>query len=138
MSSGGLDSHRSAASRAVAVAAPRPRRPHMLRPLRLEFEPAQAGAARPASAEPPGPGSAAPAPPGAARRRARSCSGSPSDWMDQVEAQLSSRGRGRGTLSSIGGGRSSGSAAAAATGGEPAELVPPAFVCLGRLGGRWE
>ncbi|GBF91715.1 hypothetical protein Rsub_04019 [Raphidocelis subcapitata] len=142
-----------AAADGGAAAGP-PRRARALRPLRLDFDSldpqvaaltpgnaaaAAATAAAAAAAAGQGGGQGG-APTTGAAGAPRSCSASPSEWMDTLERRLGTRGGraggGRGG-SSGGGGPPRAAAAGAGGGGEGAagdgedEIVPPAFVCLG-------
>lgn len=115
--------------------APTPRRPGMLRPLRLSFSTLEAPAAPLTDPHRAAAFSTTPAAAAASLRLPprSSSTTSPAEWIDRVEAQLSTQGRGRsrsGAGDCFGGG--GGGAGAAAT---AEELVPPAFVLLGRMGG---
>lgn len=95
-------------------AAKLPRRSRALPPLRLDLDGAQTPRPAPGAALTP--------------QSAHSSGISATEWMDRMEAQLSSRGRRLATPP-------------AAMRDETAEgqhmLVPPAFVCLGLLGGSY-
>ncbi|KAI8473295.1 MAG: hypothetical protein J3K34DRAFT_500727, partial [Monoraphidium minutum] len=106
--------HGTAAAAAAGAARPSPgaaARRIALRPLRLDLAALDAAA-----------------PPGlaAAGEEAPATPTTPAEWMDKIEAQLSSRS-----------GRRSSPAAPRAAGGAPAPevLLPPAFVCLGLISG---
>jgi len=115
--------------------APTPRRPGMLRPLRLSFSTLEAPAAPLTDPHRAAVFSTTPAAAAAFLRLPprSSTTTSPAEWIDRVEAQLSTRGRARsrsGAGDCFGGGGGGADAAAAVE-----ELVPPAFVLLGRMGG---
>lgn len=114
-------------------------RRHRLTPLRLDFNSLQPPQPQPRPVSERGDATAAPA---AAASTHTTPPLTPSEWIDYMEAQLSSRGRRQpaAALSSIGGDSSSGHNGAGGSGidaalpaGEQSELVPPAFVLLGQL-----
>jgi hypothetical protein len=131
--------------------APTPRRHGMLRPLRLDFcnlDPAPLTDPHPSAPPSIGAGLFAGglSGPPALPPRSGSAGTSPADWINRVEAQLSTRARSRSSAGDGWGASASGGAPAAPFAhhapadttaanntAEELELVPPAFVLLGRI-----